>query len=145
MDNEHERPDSEGRGSSPEPPERVRLPGYDEPPHGPAYDWQGHDWQGYDYGPARGYRGSPRDGGVRASRRASTWTAAALIAGVAATTGYLAHSIPASGAGSGGTSGGTAKPATSPATVSPSTPAVKPPVVTSGGSGAAGGGGGGDN
>ena len=83
----------------------------------------------------RDYRGNPRDYGIRASRRASTWTAAALIAGVAATTGYLAHSIPASG---GNTSGGTTRQ--SPATVSPSTPAVHSPVATSGGSGAGGGG-----
>ena len=164
MDNEHERPSSEGRESSPGPEQRVRLPGYEEPPRGrgPAYDWQGHDRQGYDrqgydYGPPRGYGGYPpypREGGLRSTRRASTWTAAALIAGVAVTTGYLARSIPVNGAGtsSNNTSGGTAKPAAkpspaSPGTVRPSTPAVQPPVVTSGGSGAAagGGGGGGDN
>ncbi len=142
MDNEQERPDSGARGSSPEPAPRVRLPGYDQPAHGhgPAYDGQGYDWQGHESGPPWEYLGYTRDSGFRRSRRASTWTAAALIAGVAATTGYLAHSIPASGSGS-ATSGGTKKPATTPATVSPSTPAVNPPVVTSGGSGAAGGGG----
>ena len=116
-----------------QPQERVRLPGYDERARrGPAYDWQDND-----YWAPRGYPGYPRDYGIRASRRASTWTVAALIAGVAATTGYLAHAIPATG---GNTTGGTARPAPSPGTVSPSAPAVHPPVVTSGGSGAGGGG-----
>ncbi|MGI9004717.1 MAG: hypothetical protein ACR2FU_00685 [Streptosporangiaceae bacterium] len=161
MDNEHEGPDSGFRGSSPGPAERgfrgsspgpaerVRLPGYDEPPRGRGPAW---DWQDYDYGPPRGYPGYPRENGLRSLRRASTWTAAALIAGVAVTTGYLAHSIPVNGAGSSSTSGGRASPAAkpgaaSPGPASPSAPAVQPPVVTSGGSGAAGGagGGGGDN
>ena len=125
MDNEQERHTSDVRGSHSGPQQRVRLPGYDDPPHDS------------DYWAARGYRGHPRDDGIRRSRRASTWTAAALIAGVAATTGYLAHSIPASGGST--TTGGTTRP-TSPATVSPAAPAVHTPVATSGGSGAGGGG-----
>lgn len=47
----------------------VRLPGY--APQGPA--------------------APVRADGVRRVRRAANWTAAALIAGVAATTGYFAH------------------------------------------------------
>jgi len=95
------------------------------------------------------------------SRRISHWTAAALVAGVAATTGYLAHAIPAAGGGSstsgstgstsgstGSTSGSTGStsgstgttPNSGKSTVTPSGPAVQKPVVTSGGSGAAGGG-----
>ncbi|HVB45538.1 MAG TPA: hypothetical protein VNF47_22920 [Streptosporangiaceae bacterium] len=81
------------------------------------------------------------------SRRISHWTAAALVAGVAATTGYLAHAIPAAGGGSstsgstGSTSGSTGTtPNSGKSTVTPSGPAVQKPVVTSGGSGAAGGG-----
>ncbi|HEX9066303.1 MAG TPA: hypothetical protein VF843_14445 [Streptosporangiaceae bacterium] len=149
MDNEQERLPQGSQGQSPEPAPRVRLPGYDELARGrgPAHDGQGYDWPGYDYRPPRGYGGYPpypREGGLRSARRASTWTVAALIAGVAATTGYLAHSIPVNGTGS-TTSGGTKKPATTPAATRPSTPAVNPPVVTSGGSGAAGGAGGGDN
>lgn len=150
MDNEQHRPPRGDPPSSAGPAPRVRLPGYDGQPRGrgPA-----QDWQGYDDEPPRAYpgyprnTGYPRDSGVRRSRQASTWTAAALIAGVAATTGYLAYSIPAHGAGS-GTSGGTTRPATKPGTVRPSAPAVNPPVVTSGGSGAAAhddGGNGGDD
>jgi ferric-dicitrate binding protein FerR (iron transport regulator) len=89
----------------------VRLPGHEEP----AYP------QG-----AAGARAS----GVRRMRRASNWTAAALIAGVAAATGYFAHHQPA------------AAPATSTVTtvpggtaVSPQKPSLNTPVATSGGSG----------
>ena len=53
----------------------VRLPGYEDPP--------------YPRGSARA-----RAAGVRRVRRASNWTAAALIAGVAAATGYFAHHPP---------------------------------------------------
>ena len=119
-------------------PERVRLPGFDErTEHGrPAYTWRGEQ-----YGPPGGYwpPGYHRDGGVLRSRRASTWTAAALIAGVAATTGYLAHAIPGTGGSTTGT--GTAKPAGKSTVVKPGTPAVTTPVATSGGSGGAGAGG----
>jgi hypothetical protein len=110
------------------------LPGFDRPAvhRRPDYGWYGED-----YGPPPHYShaGYVRDGGIRGSRRAMTWTAAALIATVAATTGYLAHAIPVS-AGS-GSSTGTAHPGKSP-TVAPSSPAVSGPVVTSGGSGVAG-------
>ena len=71
-----------------------------------------------------------RAGGVRRVRRASNWTAAALIAGVAAATGYFAHHPP------------TATPVTSSVTsvpgattAGPGEPALHAPVATSGGSG----------
>lgn len=90
----------------------VRLPGSEE--NGP-----------YSRGAARA-----RAGGIRRARRASNWTAAALIAGVAVATGYFAHHPPA------------ATPASSSVTSAPSGTAVGPhkpsltaPVATSGGSG----------
>jgi hypothetical protein len=138
MENEPEtQSDSELRGPSRQPSPRVRLPGYDESFRRRR---RSDDWPDYDDGPPPRYRGYPRD----SARRTSTWTAAALIAGVAATTGYLAHSIPVTSAS---TPGGTAGTGTSHGTVSPSAPNVHGPVVTSGGSGAAGaaGGGGGGN
>ena len=109
-------------------PERVRLPGFDERPAprpGPYSYTSPADptWR-----PAHA-----RDDGVRYTRRVSNWTAAALIAAVAATTGYLAHSIPATGASSGPGTGAHSK---SPG-VAPAGPAVGAPVVTTGGSGAA--------
>src|SRR5690349_14502476 len=82
-------------------PGMARLPGFDEQSD------RGQYRDGYGpYGPsvpARGYppRDYARDRGVRSTRRTSTWTAAALIAAVAATTGYLAHSMPSTSAGSG--------------------------------------------
>jgi hypothetical protein len=89
----------------------VRLPGYDEPPN-----------------PRRG--ANMRAGGARRMRWASNWTAAALIAGVAAATGYFAHHPPP------------ATPATSTVTsvpgatgASPQKPTLTTPVATSGGSG----------
>jgi len=89
----------------------VRLPGDEDPP--------------YPRGAARA-----RVSGVRRARRASNWTAAALIAGVAAAAGYFAHHQPA------------AAPATSTVTtvpggtaVSPQKPSLNTPVTTSGGSG----------
>lgn len=120
-------------------PRRDRLPGFEEPgePRRPAYTWYashseppGNPW------PA----GYARAQGIRSSRRASTWTAAALIAGVAAATGYLAHAIPGTGASGGGGTTNT-HPAGKSTTTAPSAPVVAPPVTTSGGSGAAGGGG----
>ena len=96
----------------------VRLPGHD-------------DDTGYqrDAGPSRG---APRAGGVRRLRRASNWTAAALIAGVAATTGYLAHhALPAAPAVS--TVSGTAPAAGT--TAGPGKPTLSNPVTTSTGSG----------
>ena len=95
----------------------VRLPGYD-------------DDTGYqrDAGPPRG---APRAGGVRRLRRASNWTAAALIAGVAAATGYFAHHTqPAAPAVS--TVSGTAPGAS---TAAPGKPTLSNPVTTSSGSG----------
>jgi hypothetical protein len=123
---------------------QVRLPGFDEPaPHRrPGYGWYRDE-----YGPPPGYwqAGYARDGGFRSSRRASSWTAAALIAGVAATTGYLAHSIPTTGATTKTSGAVKHKQQASKARVqapSAPAPAYQAPVVTSGGSGAAGGGGG---
>lgn len=118
-------------------PERTRLTRFDEPAAGWRY---APAWQPFD----------PRDYGNRRTRRASNWTAAALVAGVAVTTGYLAHNVPATGTSS---STGHAKTRHhtrrsaavpgAPAVQAPA-PAVQAPVVTSGGSGARGGGGGGD-
>jgi hypothetical protein len=103
--------------------ERVRLPGYDYP--------------GYDYpAPAR----RARDDGIRRSRQASTWTAAALIAGVAATTGYLAHTMTASTPGTSNT-GTTGTTVGKSGAATQHSPVVGGPVVTSGGSGAGGAGG----
>ncbi len=134
-------------------PGRSRLPGFDED--------TGRGYRG-DYGDRGGYgpyyQYAPpayvRDSGLRASRRTSTWTAAALIAAVAATTGYLAHSMQGttstSGTTTGGTTGGhtTTKHPGQSGGVQTGTPSVNGPVVTSGGSGAAAGrsgGGGGDD
>ncbi len=83
-------------------PERARLPGFEQPA-----GHERHDYAWYqDYGPPPRHwqRGYARENGIGSARRASTWTAAALIAGVAATTGYLAHAIPTSGTVSTGTS-----------------------------------------
>ena len=89
----------------------VRLPGYEDPP--------------YPRGAA-----SARVSGVRRMRRASNWTAAALIAGVAAATGYFAHHPPP------------ATPATSTVTTGPGgtaagphKPSLNTPVATTSGSG----------
>jgi len=74
--------------------------------------------------------GMTRDGGVRTMRRVSTWTAAALIAGVAATTGYFAHaSQPAASA----TTVPVGTATTGPGVHHKACPAA--PVATSGGSG----------
>jgi hypothetical protein len=110
------------------------LPGFDRPA---VHRRPDYEWYGGDYGPPPRYphAGYVRDSGVRGSRRATTWTAAALIATVAATTGYLAHAIPVSAGSS--TSTGTSQSGKS-TTVAPNGPAVSGPVVTSGGSGVAG-------
>ena len=123
-------------------PDRRRLPGFDEQA---ALGQPSYDWDTRDYGPPQGsyqQRRFARESGVRASRRASSWTAASLIAGVAATTGYLAHSIP--GTTTGGTTSsvtttgsGTAGHAGKSTAARQGAPAVSGPVVTSGGSGAA--------
>jgi hypothetical protein len=96
----------------------VRLPGYEEQdPRSPR---------------AADYRRGPaaRASGVRRVRRASNWTAAVLIAGVATATGYLAHHTPP------------AAPATSSVTAVPGgtisgahKPSLSAPVATSSGSG----------
>jgi len=89
----------------------VPLPGREDPP--------------YPRGAA-----SARAGGVLRVRRASNWTAAALIAGVAAATGYFAHHPPP------------VTPATSAVTTvpggtaaGPHKPSLNVPVATSSGSG----------
>ncbi|MDR2988186.1 MAG: hypothetical protein LBV34_25460 [Nocardiopsaceae bacterium] len=89
-------------------------------------------------------RAHSRDRGIRAARRTSSWTAAALIAGVAATTGYLAQSMPGTTTASNSSPGSTPAPASHAnsqrhaGATKPRAPHVKTPVVTSGGSGAAG-------
>jgi len=97
----------------------VRLPGYDED-------------TSYPRGAARA-----RAGGVRRVRRASNWTAAALIAGVAAATGYFAHHPPAAAPATNSVSSVPGGTATGPggAAAGPHKPSVNAPVATSGGSG----------
>lgn len=95
----------------------VRLPGYERPGPAPA----------------------GRADGVRRVRRASNWTAAALIAGVAAATGYFAHHTPPAVSTAGTT---TQAPTAGQGTVAGHRTAAVPrqasaPVVTSGGSGVA--------
>jgi hypothetical protein len=65
----------------PEQPGWVRLPGYD-------------DERRYPYGADYSRGAGARVSGVRRVRQASNWTAALLIAGVAAATGYFAHHAP---------------------------------------------------
>ena len=97
----------------------VRLPGDDDDT---SYQRDAGPWRG---------AASPRAGGVRRLRRASNWTAAALIAGVAAATGYFAHHTqPAAPAVS--TVSGTAPGAS---TAAPGKPTLSNPVTTSSGSG----------
>lgn len=79
-----------------------------------------------------------RDAGVRYSRRVSNWTAAALVAAVAGTTGYLAHTIPATTTSTTGTTTSVTHGGKSTGLTSGS-PAVTGPVTTSGGSGATAG------
>jgi hypothetical protein len=91
----------------------VRLPGYDEEDR-----------------PGQRSTARARAGGVRRARRASNWTAAALIAGVAAATGYFAHHQPPATSATSSVSavpGGTA--------AGPGKPSLNAPVATSGGSG----------
>ena len=105
----------------PEQPGWVRLPGYDEDPRYP---------RGADYPPDYRRGAGARAAGVRRVRQASNWTAALLIAGVAAATGYFAHHAPP------------AAPATSTVTTVPGgtaagvhKPSLSGPVATSSGSG----------
>jgi hypothetical protein len=79
-----------------------------------------------------------RDTGVRATRRISGWTAAALVAGVAASAGYFAHAAMPAGTTSSTSSTGTAS-GTGTGTAASQKPSVTHPVVTSGGSGVAAG------
>jgi hypothetical protein len=81
-----------------------------------------------------------RDTGVRTTRRISSWTAAALVAGVAASAGYFAHAAMPAGTTSGTSATGTV---TGTGTATGQKPSVTHPVVTSGGSGVAAGTGGG--
>jgi hypothetical protein len=125
----------------------TRLPNFDRPAvhRRPDYAWYGED-----DGPPRSSAGTQfRETGVRSTRRATTWTAAALIATVAATTGYLAHAIPVSGTAGSSTSAGTGQAGAGhtgkSGAVTSGAPAVGGPVVTSGGSGVTAGSGGGDN
>jgi anti-sigma factor RsiW len=71
-----------------------------------------------------------RDAGVRQTRRISAWTAAALVAGVAASAGYFAHT--AATLATGGTSATSVNGAVG---ATGQKPSLMHPVVTSGGSG----------
>src|SRR5690348_16454406 len=106
----------------PEQPGWVRLPGYEEDPRYP---------RGADY--PRGYRpgAGARVSGVRRVRQASNWTAALLIAGVAAATGYFAHHAPPATPATGAV---TSAPGGSAATGAHK-PSLAGPVATSSGSG----------
>jgi hypothetical protein len=127
---------------------RRRLPGFEEPARSSSpgsgqsarlrtgYDW---DARGDDLDVGYAQRRHVRESGIRASRRASGWTAAALIATVAATTGYLAHSIPGATTSASTTSTGIVTHAGKSTAVRSGAPAVNGPVVTSGGSGVASG------
>ncbi len=76
-----------------------------------------------------------RDTGVRQTRRISSWTAAALVAGVAASAGYFAHTAMTPVGTTSGTSATSTVSGTGTATGQK--PSVTHPVVTSGGSGVA--------
>jgi hypothetical protein len=84
-----------------------------------------------------------RAGGVRRVRRASNWTAAALVAGVAAASGYFAHQIPPAASAPGATTqappAGQVPVAGHAAVAGPRQASGSAPVVTSGGSGVAAG------
>ena len=106
-----------------EEPGWVRLPAYDDEGGAP--------------GPGRA-----RASGVRRVRRASTWTAAALITSLAAAAGYFAHhtqpAVPATTTVTPGAPGNAS-------TASGGKPALPSPVVTSSGSAVSGGDDRGDN
>jgi hypothetical protein len=88
----------------------------------PAYDDEGDSAPG---------SGRARASSVRRVRRASNWTAAILIAGVAAAAGYFAHhtqpAVPATTTVTPGAPGSTS-------TASPGKPTLTSPVATSTGS-----------
>jgi len=96
----------------------VRLPGYDD---------EGDSVRG---------SGQARASSVRRVRQVSNWTAATLIAGVAAATGYFAHHtqsvVPAA-------TTVTPRGSGSASTASRGKPALTSPVVTSKGSAVSGG------
>lgn len=97
----------------------VRLPDYGEdPPYSRSARYR------------RGMGGGARAAGVRRVRWASNWMAAALIAGVAAATGYFAHHAPP--AAPAGTSTTTVPGSTGAGVGKPS---LSGPVATSSGSG----------
>jgi len=110
---------------------RSRLPGPDD-----------GDWMAS--GTSAGQAATRRDAGVRQTRRVSNWTVAALIAGVAATSGYFAHAAATPAVSTVGTtqqgavSGGAQKPSLSHAVVTSGGSGVT--VGSSGGAGGAGGG-----
>ncbi len=109
-----------------EQPGWVRLPGYDEDPP-----------KSRSAGGSRGM-GRTRDAGVRRVRRVSNWTAAALIAGVAAATGYFAHhAAPAAPARTSvtGVPGSTSAGVPGSTSAGVQKPSLSAPVVTSSGSG----------
>jgi hypothetical protein len=81
---------------------------------------------------ARSRAAARRDAGVWQTRRISTWTAAALVAGVAASAGYFAHAVAAPAPASGGAA--ITSTAAAPAATGHK-PSLTHPVVTSGGSG----------
>ena len=82
--------------------------------------------------PAPGYAMTSRARGLRQVRRWSNWTAAALIAGTALTTGYFAWaSHPTAGPAAVTVAAG-GQPGTA---AGPPQPCVSAPVATSGGSG----------
>jgi hypothetical protein len=88
------------------------------------------DWpQG---GDARRRAVARRDAGVRQTRRISTWTAAALVAGVAASAGYFAHAVVTPGVS---TNGSSVSSTTGTVGTTGHKPSLTHPVVTSGGSG----------
>jgi len=93
-----------------------------------------------DTGAGRPYRASRADG-VRHLRRASNWTAAALVAGVAAASGYFAHqtppAAPAAGQAVQAPPAGQGQVTGHPAVAGPRPASGSAPVVTSGGSGVA--------
>jgi hypothetical protein len=76
-----------------------------------------------------------RDSGVRRTRRASNWTAAALIAGVAATSGYFVHAAAPAPAGSAGGATSATTGAVHSTAGHGQKPSVTHSVVTSSGSG----------
>lgn len=81
-------------------------------------------------GPARSAAVARRDAGRESVRRISAWTAATLIAGLAAGAGYFAHSTTTAA-----TSGAVSQVTPGSAHGGGQRPSLSHPVVTSGGSG----------